>query len=48
MSVGKFWYVVAEIVFAEIAPVDVNPVTVLNKTENVPPVLFLYVKELFE
>jgi hypothetical protein len=29
-------------------PLTVNPVTVLNNTENVPPVLFVNVKLLLE
>ena len=56
---GKFWYVVADIVDAvkpcsEVFPVTVKPpftvkpVTVLNNTLNVPPVLFVYVNVLLE
>ena len=45
---------VADIVPEDVVPVilklplTVSPVTVLNNTEKVPPVLFVYVKLLFE
>ena len=51
---GKFWYVVADIVVDVVVPVTVRvpftvrPVTVLNNTLKVPPVLFVYVNVLLE
>ena len=48
ISVGRFWYVVADNVVAVNVPLTVSPVTVLNKTVYVPPVLFLCVNVLLE